>query len=527
MAVLRQVAERERLEIREVFIEAKSAKEPGTRPEFQRMLDAIRAGEIDGILTWHINRLSRNMVDGGTLAHMLYSGQIEHIRTPERLYRKEDNVLLLAIENGMATNFVHDLSKVVKRGMASKADKGWLPGRAPMGYINNPWTKEIDPDPERFGLIQLGWKLLLEESQPITQIHKRLIELGLTCPGRSAKGRPVSLSSLYSVFKNPFYAGVFRLKGEVHAGNHRSMVSWAEFEEAQETILNPRGKYRKDMHEHDFSGLFRCARCGSTIVPSRTTKRLRDGSVKCYTYYHCGSRKGCQKAGITESSLQQAVVTALSQVSIPEELAQWCSESLRQNFSSDARLTGESRASLQTDLARAKVRSERLMSLYLDGDVEKADFHEAQMTLKAQIQAIESKLRKTDTIHKQIQDWLDRKLRAAVQSGRYETLSFSARRAVLLAVGENHLLDGANATIEVDPVLRILTVFKPCFEGSQSRELAPSADMISIWQGKIDEIWNRAQEQVVRPVGSQSDPPEQDSCAMTQRLKIVVSNPEL
>jgi hypothetical protein len=38
-----------------------SAKEPDVRPKFRTMLDDIKAGKIDGIVTWHTDRLARNM----------------------------------------------------------------------------------------------------------------------------------------------------------------------------------------------------------------------------------------------------------------------------------------------------------------------------------------------------------------------------------------------------------------------------------------------------------------------------------
>ena len=59
---LTKLARRESLTIVETYHESKSAKAPNNRPEFDRLMSAIDEGRIDGILTWSINRLSRNPV---------------------------------------------------------------------------------------------------------------------------------------------------------------------------------------------------------------------------------------------------------------------------------------------------------------------------------------------------------------------------------------------------------------------------------------------------------------------------------
>lgn len=49
------------------FGESRSAKLSRTRPEFRKMLEAIGRGEANAILTWHPDRLSRNLGDVDSL----------------------------------------------------------------------------------------------------------------------------------------------------------------------------------------------------------------------------------------------------------------------------------------------------------------------------------------------------------------------------------------------------------------------------------------------------------------------------
>ena len=46
-----------------LFSESKSAKITNNRPQFREMLDKLESGKINGIITWHPDRLSRNAID--------------------------------------------------------------------------------------------------------------------------------------------------------------------------------------------------------------------------------------------------------------------------------------------------------------------------------------------------------------------------------------------------------------------------------------------------------------------------------
>ena len=111
---LRQIAQASELRVIDNFEESRSAKESG-RTEFNEMLRRIERGEADAILTWKLDRLARNFEDGGKIIGLLQRGVIREIRTFEKTYLPSDNVLLIAVEFGMANQYVRDLSLKLTR----------------------------------------------------------------------------------------------------------------------------------------------------------------------------------------------------------------------------------------------------------------------------------------------------------------------------------------------------------------------------------------------------------------------------
>src|SRR3989344_7505068 len=78
---LRELAQKENVEIVDTIVEKQTAKIPGRRM-FADMLKRMEAGEAVGILAWHPDRLARNSVDGGQIIYLVDTGVIQELKFP-------------------------------------------------------------------------------------------------------------------------------------------------------------------------------------------------------------------------------------------------------------------------------------------------------------------------------------------------------------------------------------------------------------------------------------------------------------
>jgi site-specific DNA recombinase len=232
---LEELAKQEGLNVIRTYKESKSAKAPRQRQQFNQMLEDVRNGEIDGILCWALNRLSRNNVDSSEIQWELQEGTLSCIKTPEKDYNPNDSGLVFTLESAMSTEFIRDLKKNINRGMQSKLDKGILPCLPPLGYANCSRTKTIIPDGKYFPLIRKMWELMLTGTYTppklVAYVNK---EWGFRTPIRTKTGgKPLSRSSIYKMFENEFYKGVITWNGKKYKGIHKKLVTPAEFERVQ------------------------------------------------------------------------------------------------------------------------------------------------------------------------------------------------------------------------------------------------------------------------------------------------------
>ena len=86
-----QLADKEGLEVVDMKRESHSAKETGKRPIFNEIVEDLRAGKYNGILTWAADRISRNAGDLGKIVDLMDAGMLQEIRTYSQSFRNNPN----------------------------------------------------------------------------------------------------------------------------------------------------------------------------------------------------------------------------------------------------------------------------------------------------------------------------------------------------------------------------------------------------------------------------------------------------
>lgn len=371
---IERLADQCNIKIKGFYIESKSAKKPG-RPEFNKMLSEIKKGRANGILAWKLNRLSRNPVDGGEIMWLVQQGILQSIQTPGREYKTGDNVIIMSVELGLANQFILDLSKDVKRGMASKAEKGWRPGRTPLGYKNDKGgeqgCKVIYTDEDKFPIVRKMWDLMLTGNYTVPKIIEIANEeWGLRTV---SKKRELKLCDRhgYKIFTNTFYYGEYEWVGQTFQGKHKPMITPEEFEYVQK-ILGRKGKSNTKHKDLPYRGTIRCGECGCSITTEQKIKMVKSKNVlKTYLYHHCTHKKcdtDCKQKCTTFEKINEQILNKLNKITIPQSFLDFSLEVLKRNNALEIDNRNILIKNQQNALAKCIDKLDNIMEIYISSE---------------------------------------------------------------------------------------------------------------------------------------------------------------
>jgi hypothetical protein len=297
-------------------------------------------------------------------------GKLQSIITNQQIFWNTPmDKFMLALLCGQAKLENDNKGVNVKRGLAGKIRKGWRPGPAPIGYLNNlikdRGDRDIIIDSERFPLLRKLWDYFLTGNYSVRQLRAIAnSQLMLrTRETRKQGNRPLSLSHIYKILNDPFYYGRYWWKNnegdsvELKTGNHAVMITEEEYRRGQAILGRPMKTHAKK-HFFPYRGLIRCGECASQIVGDEKWQiicgnckrkfasqnreccpfckikidQMEKKKVLHYMYYHCGKKKklNCTQKWIRVEDLEAQIDNALKHFNIGEKYMKWAIETLKE-----------------------------------------------------------------------------------------------------------------------------------------------------------------------------------------------------
>ncbi len=130
------------------------------------------------------------------------------------------------------------IQAAMRRGRKSKLDHGGWPTVAPLGYRNVriKGAACVEKDPLRAPLVTQAFYLAACGKYPLREVLALVTVKGLT----TRNGKPLSISTIWSLLKNPFYMGEMHYGDMVRQGFHEPLIDRHTFETAQRKLARRR-----------------------------------------------------------------------------------------------------------------------------------------------------------------------------------------------------------------------------------------------------------------------------------------------
>ena len=222
------------------------------RPALSKLVEDIKAGQVDIVVVYKIDRLSRSLSDFVRMVELFDQHSVSFVsvtqqfNTSTSMGRLTLNVLLsfAQFEREVTGERIRDkIAASVKKGM-------WMGGQVPLGYdtkdkklvINELEAKTIQHIYRRY-LVLKNVRALKAELDSDGYVSK----LRDTKRGPSG-GTSFYRGALYTILKNPIYIGKVKHHITVYPGNHKAIVDGSLWNQVQDQLKANRAQNKRRTH---------------------------------------------------------------------------------------------------------------------------------------------------------------------------------------------------------------------------------------------------------------------------------------
>lgn len=255
------------------------------RPALQQLLKDIDRGEVDVVVVYKVDRLSRSLHDFAKMMQLFDEHDVSFVsvtqqfNTTTSMGRLTLNMLLsfAQFEREVTGERIRDkLAATKKKGL-------WVGGQPPLGYRLK--DKQLHIVPKEASLIRKIFRSY-HDNPSLLQLTERLNEDGFMTKrwnskkGNSHGGRKLTPKYLRSVLANPLYIGKIVHKDKTWPGQHKAIIDRSLWDRVQKMIdkQERRTRHRWD-HPHLLTGKLR-THDGFAMSPSAVHRSISGGKGK-------------------------------------------------------------------------------------------------------------------------------------------------------------------------------------------------------------------------------------------------------
>ncbi|MBP0496470.1 recombinase family protein [Pararoseomonas indoligenes] len=247
------------------------------RPSLQRLLRDIERGEVDVVVVYKIDRLSRSLMDFSRLvetfeAHgVTFVSVTQSFNTTTSMGRLTLNILLsfAQFEREVIGERIRD------KFAASRARGMWMGGKVPLGYDVR--ERKLVVNAAEAETVRRVFELFLKSRSGTETAHQ------LQAEERTSKtGRLLNKGDVYKLLANRTYVGEAVHKGKVYRGEHEPVVDRAVWDQVH-AVLAQHPKLRGNANRNQTPALLKGLLYGAdgrAMSPTHTRRRGR-----LYRYY--------------------------------------------------------------------------------------------------------------------------------------------------------------------------------------------------------------------------------------------------
>jgi site-specific DNA recombinase len=288
------------------------------RPALARLLTEIRAGKIDCVVVYKVDRLSRSLLDFARMMeifdkhHISFVSVTQQFNTATSMGRLVLNILL-----SFAQFEREIISERTRDKIAATRRKGkWTGGVPLLGYDVDPRAAKLKVNPKESTRVRAIFEIYLQHGalQPaVRELARRRwrTKRRRNRHGRKGGGRPFTRSTLYRLLTNVTYTGNVRYRDKTYPGEQPAVVPLETWHRVQELLRNNRGSVRGRVENRSgalLQGLLYCTSCACAMTPTSSSR----GGQRYRYYLCCGAhrrgRQSCPSPSIPAPDIEEAVL---------------------------------------------------------------------------------------------------------------------------------------------------------------------------------------------------------------------------